>query len=170
MKIGLSTLATAAFCLAPLMSVAETYELTVWSDLEAPTVVDAHDEGYSVGDLLLRNGPLLDGPNGNQIGEYFSQATVVYHDDEEGRSVRNYVVEMLLEDGSIYAMDLLEFDHNVPLREQRIHHGAVVGGTGAYAGIRGSYVLRGVQQREGSSTEYPDVVVEKVFTYTLPDG
>mgnify|MGYP000559421515 CR=1 FL=1 len=169
MKSLLTALGAAALSLSSLAASAEQLELTVWSDLEAPNFFDTAEEGYSVGDAFLRNGVLLDGPDGNVIGEYFSQATVVHIDPEEGTSVRSYTIEMLLEGGSIYAMDLLEVDHTLSSDESRIHHGAVIGGTGAYAGIRGSYRL-GI---EGSTRDHSigsNGVAEKIITYTLPES
>lgn len=168
-KSLLTALGAAALSLSSLAASAEQLELTVWSDLEAPNIFDTGDEGYSVGDVFLRNGALLDGPDGTVIGEYFSQATIVHIDPEEGTSVRSYTIEMLLEGGSIYAMDLLEIDHTLSSDVSNIHHGAVIGGTGAYAGIRGSYQL-GVEGSTRDHSSGSDGLAKKIITYTLPES
>jgi hypothetical protein len=154
----LRCLFAAAIGLVPMAALAETHVLTTWSALDEPDYVDLGPEGYSLGDLFTRHGLKLDGPNGAVLGEYFSQATVVHLDAEAGRSVRSYLTEVLLEGGSIFMMDLVELDHGQPADARQEHHGAVIGGTGVYSGIRGSFVL-----------EVEDGIAIKTITYTLPE-
>lgn len=154
----LRCLLAATIGLAPMAALSQTHVLSTWAVLEEPEYLDLGTEGYSLGDIFTRHGKKLDGPNGAVLGEYFSQATVVHLDLEEGRSVRSYMTEVVLGEGSIYMMDLVEMDHGQPVDARQEHHGAVIGGTGIYSGIRGSFVL-----------EVQDGIAVKTITYSLPE-
>ena len=75
------------------------------------------------------------------IGEYFSQATIIYLDLKNQKSARSYHLEAVLPEGTLYHMDLVQLDHGDPIKEGHKHTGAIIGGTGKYAGIRGTYEL-----------------------------
>ncbi|MDA9020115.1 hypothetical protein N9H60_02940 [Flavimaricola sp.] len=153
-----SYLIGAIISIIPMATLSETHVLTFWSELVAPDYLDLGNEGYLVGDMFTRHGLKLDRPNGAVLGEYFSQARFIHIDAEETWSVRSYMIEVTLADGPIYMMDLVEFDHGLPQDAGHRHSGAVIGGSGAYGGIRGSY---GLMMQEG--------VAVKTITYTLPE-
>ena len=119
---------------------AEQLQSVEYADTAAPQVLDVKPAGPSVGDMYTSHGAFRSSIRGPVIGEYFAQATLVHVDDALKRTTRSYLVESVYPDGSIYKLDLIQTDHGaVTLKDGHNHSGAIVGGTGKYAGIRGSY-------------------------------
>lgn len=137
---------------------AEYITLITYSHLQGPDIMDVDPIGLSVGDMFTRHGTKHATPDGPEIGEYFSQATIVFVDPERKRSVRSYLVETVFNDGSIYMTDLVDVDHTRPIEAKHSHTGAVIGGTGSYSGARGTYTL-----------EIEDGIGKKTIIYTVPD-
>ena len=122
---------------------AQQLQLVEYADTAAPQVLDVKPAGPSVGDMYTSHGALRSSIGGPVIGEYFAQATLVLVDDALKRTTRSYLVESVYPDGSIYKLDLIQTDHGaVALKDGHNHSGAIVGGTGKYAGIRGSYEFK----------------------------
>ena len=132
--------------------------LVLYSELGEPTRLDVDPAGLSVGDMITRRGTKRASPGGEIIAEYFSQAIITLYDPETQRSVRSYFIETLFEEGSVYMMDLVEVDHREAPLEGHVHEGAIVGGTGHFSGIRGSYQLT-----------IEDGQTVKTLTYSLPE-
>ena len=112
-----------------------------YSDIVEPTMIDTMPEGPSVGDIYARHGAVRSSENGPIIGEYVSQATIIVLDLDNKKSARSYMSETVLAEGTIYRLDMVHLDHGNPIKEGHKHAGAIVGGTGKYAGIRGTYEL-----------------------------
>ncbi|MGA0839034.1 MAG: hypothetical protein ACO3P1_03970 [Pseudomonadales bacterium] len=129
-------------CLAGTV-LAEEHTLTTYSLLKAPEYIDVNPAGLSVGDMYLRHQEISLSAGGPAAGEYYSQETIVFLDQGMGKSARALSMEIILQEGSIYAMDFVQTETaNAPrgIRKHE-HDGAIIGGTGAYAGIRGYYTL-----------------------------
>ena len=152
-----TTIVALGFALATQPALADQQTLSAFSVLGDPEIVDVAPEGLSVGDMFARRGVKLASPDGPVLGEYYSQATIVHFDPEAATSVRSYFIELVTEAGSIFMMDLIEVDHNAPELQVDGHEGAVIGGTGAYSGIRGSYLMT-----------IKDGVSHKEISFTLP--
>ena len=120
---------------------AQEKTLTTYTTLSAPEYVDAGSPGLSVGDMYVRRGNVALSANGPVVGEYYSQATIVYLNQANEESARSFFKEIILPEGSIYKMDFVQTNHGKPADGKHTHEGAVIGGTGAYAGIRGTYTL-----------------------------
>ncbi|MDG1943197.1 MAG: hypothetical protein P8J17_02925 [Halioglobus sp.] len=118
---------------------AEQLQLVQYADTSKPQVLDVKPAGPSIGDMYASQGAFRSSIGGPVIGEYFAQATLVYVDQSSKRTLRSYLVESVYPDGSIYKLDLIQTDHGAALKDGHNHSGAIVGGTGKYAGIRGSY-------------------------------
>ena len=127
-------------CLIGSASAAEQ-TLTTYTTLTAPEYVDAGTQGMSVGDMYVRRGDVALSAGGPVVGEYFSQATIVYLDQANEESARSFFKEIILPEGSIYKMDFVQTKSGKPADGKHTHDGAIIGGTGAYAGIRGTYTL-----------------------------
>ena len=152
------TLATLCLFALPVETVwAQERMLLTYSTLGTPDIVDFAPEGLSVGDMYTRRGIKLSAPDGLIVGDYFSQATIVHIAAKTNTSVRSYFIELITEDGSIFMMDLIEVNHAEPSLKLTGHEGAVIGGTGAYSGIRGSY-----------SMDIVDGTASKTIFYNLP--
>jgi len=134
--LGISILLLAA-CSAP----PQQQTLTTYTTLGAPEYIDVGSEGLSVGDSYVRRGEVSFSEGGPVVGEYYSQATIVYHDEANGESARSFFKEIILPDGSIYKMDFVATSNSQAVAGEHMHSGALIGGTGAYAGIRGTYTL-----------------------------
>jgi hypothetical protein len=141
MKIT-KTLTSILFLLVlPSASFAADYKLVYYSDIQPPAMIDQLPSGPSIGDMYVRNAPVRSSENGPVIGEYFSQATIIYLDLKNEKSARSYQLEAVLPEGTLYHMDLVQLDHGDPIKEGHKHTGAIIGGTGKYAGIRGTYEI-----------------------------
>jgi allene oxide cyclase-like protein len=88
------------------------------------------------GDRMAASGVLLDGPDGGHVGEFYGTYTGVNDPGHEGpggvASLEQHTFRM--QDGSIMGSGLGTRDDGQP------DVFAIVGGTGRYAGARGSYV------------------------------
>jgi hypothetical protein len=120
---------------------AEQQTLTTYTTLTAPEYVDVGAQGMSVGDMYVRRGDVAWSAGGPVVGEYYSQATIVFLDNEKKESARSFFKEIILPEGSIYKMDFVQTKDGKPADGKHTHDGAIIGGTGKYAGIRGTYSL-----------------------------
>jgi len=120
---------------------AQDHSLVTYATIEAPQYIDIAPAGLSVGDQYLRHGDILLAADGPVVGEYYSQATLVFLDTAAEKTARSFVSETILPDGSIYKMDFVQSDHGKPISDGHKHEGIIIGGTGQYSGIRGSYTL-----------------------------
>lgn len=131
-----------------------------YADIDTPQVVDIGPAGPSLGDMYMRHGVKRAAPEGPVIGRYFTQATIIYLDPANAKSARSYFSEQILDDGSIYMADVVETAHGRPVDPGHAHEGTVIGGTGKYAGIRGTYT---VEVLDGGT------VARTTISYTLPE-
>ena len=115
--------------------------LTTYTTLGKPEYVDVPPAGLSVGDMYVRRGAVRLSEDGDNVGEYYSQATIVYHDEVSGESARSFFKKVSLPEGAIYKMDFISTQSSQAASGNHTHGGALIGGTGAYAGIRGTYTL-----------------------------
>lgn len=75
------------------------------------------------------------------IGEYYTQATVIFLDPATETSARSYLAEYILKDGTLFLTDIVQMEHGLPVAEGHTHTGAIIGGTGLFAGARGTYTV-----------------------------
>jgi hypothetical protein len=137
-------LVVGAFAASISAASAQNFQIVTYADVALPNEVNRVDlapTGPSVGDMYSRHGSVRFSPEGPVVGEYYSQATIIRLDAKSMTSARNFVLEVILPEGTIYDMDIVEMGHGDPVKEGHKHEGAVIGGTGKYAGIRGTYVL-----------------------------
>ncbi len=118
---------------------AEALQLVQYADAPAPLSTDAKPAAPSLGDVSIRQGAFKATVDGPDIGEYFAQATVVSVNKAEKQTVWSQMIESVYPDGSIYKLDIIVLDDETLAGGGHKHEGAIVGGTGKYAGIRGSY-------------------------------
>jgi hypothetical protein len=120
---------------------AQEQTMTTYATLSAPQYLDLGVQGPSIGDMYVRRGDIALSPGGPPVGEYYSQATIVYLDQAGKVGARSFFKELILPEGSIYKMDSVQTKDGKPASGKHTHDGAIIGGTGAYAGIRGTYSL-----------------------------
>jgi hypothetical protein len=120
---------------------AEPLQMVTYADATVPQAVDIMPSGPSVGDMYVRHGSLRSSIGGPVIAEFFTTATIINISDDLEKSARSFMVEEVYPDGSIYKMDFVQTDHGGLVKEGQQHEGAIIGGTGKYAGILGSYSL-----------------------------
>ena len=121
--------------------VAQENTLITYSNISAPEYVDLAPEGPSTGDMYIRHGEVHLTPGGAEVGEYYTTATIVFLNEAFQKSARSFLAETILPEGTIYKMDIVQLDHGRPVEAGHIHSGAIIGGTGKYAGIRGAYTI-----------------------------
>jgi hypothetical protein len=130
-----------ALALSALPALALDQEIITYGDLEAPQVVDAAPPGPSLGDSYVRRGAIRESQDGPVIGEYYTQATVIFLDPATETSARSYLAEYILKDGTLFLTDIVQMEHGLPVAEGHTHTGAIIGGTGQFAAARGTYTL-----------------------------
>lgn len=136
------TLALAcALALSALPALALDQELITYGDLDVPQAIDIAPPGPSLGDSYVRRGAIRASQDGPVIGEYYTQATVIFLDTATDTSARSYLAEYIMTDGTLYLTDIVQMSHGLPVAEGHTHTGAVIGGTGLYAGARGTYTV-----------------------------
>jgi|TARA_B110000467_G_C18200656_1_gene411583 hypothetical protein len=118
---------------------AEQLQLVQYADAPVHQSVDVNPEGRSIGDLRSRQGTFKATVDGPDVGEYFAQATVVSVNKAEKQTVWSQMIESVYPDGSIYKLDIIVLGDETLAGGGHKHEGAIIGGTGKYAGIRGSY-------------------------------
>jgi hypothetical protein len=135
-------------------TLAQDHSLVTYAAIAAPQYIDVAPSGLSIGDQYMRRGDIMFAADGPAVGEYYSQATIVFLDTAAGKSARSFVSETILPDGTIYKLDLVQTSHGKPMTEGHKHEGAIIGGTGKYSGIRGSYILELMPSGKVTKTTY----------------
>jgi hypothetical protein len=113
-------------------------DLTVYLKETTIKKFDLGEKGDSVPDLITRSGNLFFKLDGPAVGTYYTKSMVT-HIDANNFNVREFVVEFNLPDGEILTMDYAKVEHGKVAGKGFKHRGVVLGGTGIYSGIRGSY-------------------------------
>lgn len=116
-------------------------DVTVYMKSSTINQVDMGAKGYSVGDTIARHGPVYFEEDGPVIGEFFTQAQISHIYDDQKKDVRFFLMEINLPDGEIMTMDFTPVISGPLAVGGHKHRGVIVGGTGKYAGIKGSYEL-----------------------------
>ena len=137
-KIILSALSCLLLCFSAQV-LAE--ELKIYIKSMTITQIDHGAKGYSVGDIVARHGLAYLEENGPAVGEYFTQAQISHIHNDQKKDVRFFVMEINLPEGEIMTMDFTPVDSGPIAVEGHKHRGVIVGGTGKYNGIKGSYEL-----------------------------
>ena len=135
-----AVIGAALICMMSSVS-AQEQTLTTYTTLSKPGYVDAGIEGMSVGDMYVRRGDVALSAGGPVVGQYYSQATIAFLDEANKESARSFFKEIILPEGSIYKMDFVQTKDGKPADGKHTHDGTIIGGTGKYAGIRGTYSL-----------------------------
>jgi hypothetical protein len=116
-------------------------ELKVYIEHLIITQTDLGTKGYSIGDIVTRHGKVYFEEDGPVVGEYYTQAQITHIHNDQKKDVRFYVSEFNLPDGEIMTMDFTSVDSGPVVVKGHKHRGVIVGGTGKYSGIKGSYEL-----------------------------
>jgi hypothetical protein len=135
-KIILSTFYSLVLCFSAQV-LAE--ELKVYIEPTTITQTDHGGKGYSVGDVVTRHGKVFLEEGGPVVGEYFTQAQITHIYNDQKKDARFFVMEIGLPDGEIMTMNFTQIDSGPIAVEGHKHRGVIVGGTGKYSGIKGSY-------------------------------
>lgn len=137
-KMILSALSVLLLCV--VMQV-QAEELKIYTKSSTIAQIDNGAKGYSVSDVVARAGLVYLEENGPAVGEFYSQAQISHIDDKQKKDVRFFVMEINLPEGTIMTMDFTPVDSGPLAIEGHKHIGVIVGGTGKYRGVRGSYEL-----------------------------
>ena len=138
---NITFLLTATLFVFSNLAFAQDRTLVTYSKLSAPNYLDIAPMGVSLGDQYLRHGNVHLTPGGPEVGEYYTTATIIFLDQTIEKSARLFFGETIFPEGSLYKKDIVRMEHGRPIEEGHIHEGAIVGGTGEYAGIRGTYTI-----------------------------
>jgi len=116
-------------------------ELIVHQKQTAIKKYDLGEKGNSVGDLLTRTGNLFFKLDGPAVGKYYHNAIVTHidADSEPNFDWRQLTIEFNLPEGEILTMDYVKVVSGKAAEKGFTARGVILGGTGVYSGIRGSY-------------------------------
>jgi hypothetical protein len=139
-KIILTALSSLVLC-ASVQAQAE--ELIIYAEPITITVTDHGSKGYSLGDTVSRHGTVYFQENGPAVGEYTTLAQITHIYKDRKSDARFYVMEINLPEGEIMTMNFTQIKSGGPTAvEGEKHRGVIVGGTGKYSGIKGTYELQ----------------------------
>lgn len=139
MKNKIFCLLMSAGLFLPALAEKPPLTLVTYADISAPQIVDNGPSGPSAGDLYIRHGKVRLTPDGPDIGTYDSLAILLFIDETTKFASRRFTFETVLPEGTIYALDIVQSTHGRPKEAGHKHQGAIIGGTGKYAGARGTY-------------------------------
>ena len=103
--------------------------------------VDGSAPGIDHGDLFHRELALSRTQGGPVVGVGYSQAEVISHSVADDVDVRRVIIEDRLPKGQLFMMGLTELKRGTTPQPGWTDTYAVVGGTGRYAGARGTQSL-----------------------------
>jgi hypothetical protein len=115
--------------------------LVMFSEGRGLSYVDDNAPGIDQGDLFARENALSFTLGGPVIGVSYSQGEVIAHDPEANSDVRRVFIENLLPKGRIYMMGVSELQRGTVPKPGWVNSYAIIGGTGKYAGARGTMSL-----------------------------
>jgi len=113
-----------------------TYSKTVGFD-----TVDGNEAGIDHGDLFHREKAVSRTPGGAVIGVSYSQAEIVSYNVQDNVDVRRVQVQTRLPKGQVFAIGITELKRGETPEPGWTDTYAVIGGTGKYAGARGTKSL-----------------------------
>ena len=120
--------------------------------------VDSNEQGIGNGDLFHRELAIAKKINGPVIGVSYSQAEIVSNNPEKNADIRRVLIQNMLPKGESYFLGLTQIDRgNLPPPGWTDTY-AIVGGTGMYAGARGTMNLELLADRKSWKS---------TMTYTL---
>lgn len=135
---------------APVSAVAAT-DIALRFGAPVRTVIDTGPAGTTVGDLTITTGDVRRTEGGRVIGYYTTNQITVRADAAAGREIRKVEMSISLPDGMIFATSLIRAQAGVPPTQRMTF--AVTGGTGTYAGARGTLTHEGVAGKPGFAVE-----------------
>jgi len=115
--------------------------LVMYSETVGFFNVDSNAPGIDHGDLFHRELSLSRTPGGPVVGVAYSQAEVISHSPENDVDVRRVTVEDRLPKGQLFMMGVTELRRGTTPAPGWTDTYAVIGGTGKYAGARGTQSL-----------------------------
>lgn len=115
--------------------------LVMYSENKSLVRVDTNETGIDHGDLFHREDALSRTLNGPVIGVSYSQAEVISHHPESNVDVRRVLIQSFLPMGRMYFMGTSELDRGALPAPGWTNAYAILGGTGIYAGARGTMTL-----------------------------
>ncbi len=127
----------AVFALAGPTSAAPTADtLTVYMKQDQREVLDIGASGPTIGDVVTGSGPVSRTNGGTAIGSVVYRAETVRVNIPGGVESRLSTLWVTLPKGSIAATSLVSVPQGT--RPVAVQQFVIVGGTGAYAGVRGT--------------------------------
>ena len=115
--------------------------LVMYSENRSLVRVDTNQSGIDHGDLFHREDALSRQLNGPVIGVSYSQAEVISHHPESNVDVRRVLIQSFLPKGRMYFMGTSELALGTTPAPGWTNSYAILGGTGIYAGARGTMTL-----------------------------
>jgi hypothetical protein len=103
--------------------------------------VDSNEPGIDHGDLFHRELAIAKSINGPMIGVSYSQGEVISHNPEKNVDVRRVIIQNVLPKGKMFFMGVTEIDRGSVPSAGWTDNYAIIGGTGIYAGSRGTLEL-----------------------------
>jgi hypothetical protein len=116
--------------------------VVTYSENKGLVRVDTSAAGIDHGDLFHREDAISSKLNGPVIGVSYSQAEVISHNPEANTDVRRVLIQILLPKGRMYFTGISELGRGSLPAPGWTNVYAILGGTGIYAGARGTMTTR----------------------------
>lgn len=111
-------------------------DVTVFIQRTYRQVIDVGSAGASTGDITSSAGKIRRTQSGRVIGHYLTSQVTVRVNLPGGRERRNTMIQFDVPGGTILTQALVDAPIGTPPRGKFTH--AIIGGTGAYSGARGT--------------------------------
>lgn len=115
--------------------------IVMYSETKSLVRVDTSATGVDHGDLFHREDALSRKLNGAVIGVSYSQAEVISHNPGSNIDVRRVLIESILPKGRMFFIGTSELVLGTTPPSGWTNSYAITGGTGIYAGARGTMTL-----------------------------
>jgi hypothetical protein len=152
---------TSIFTACALSITASAEDLTVYANIVQH--VDAHNDAkdFGVGHRRIRENEIRLSENGKVVGKAYSISSVVDVDHKAGTGSRVGLAVTELPEGTIWTeAKVSDMPHKATIQLGHQHTGKILGGTRAYAGIKGTYDFEVRKDGKHASTVF-HIVREK---------
>lgn len=138
-SIALTSAAVIAFA-GPATAAPSGNTLTVYENQVQREVLDLGGDGPTIGDVITGSGPITRTVGGPSIGTFVYRAETVAVNMPGGLENRLSTIWVTLPKGSIAATSLVSVPQGT--RPVAVQPHVIMGGTGAYAGVRGTMMFK----------------------------
>ena len=144
-------IATLVLLAGSQIAYAKPKNLTFISQLTKTQTLDLGKTGPDMGDITVNMGDVLDPKTGVKVGSYVNRHIMVDVDQVGGTDTRDIHIQYTLPGGTISMTQIMTYSSTTHLPMVQGDR-AIIGGTGIFAGVKGSQTFTPVSGQSGRFT------------------